>query len=154
MSAVILAVLLGAVAWQVAAQERDGDPAPETEHRMAQRPDMAEGAELYDRFCLACHGLHGDGKGPAEPWLWPRARDFTRGQYKWRTTPTGTPPTDADLAAAIVYGVPGTSMHGFGQTLTRDQITTLVEYLKTFAPDEFAPRRFARRYGWRARRVR
>lgn len=96
------------------------------------------GAGLYDRFCLACHGTQGDGRGPATPWLWPRPRDFTRGEYKWRTTPSGAPPTDGDLAAAIRHGVPGTSMHAFGDTLDEHQVSDLVAHIKGFAPHAFA----------------
>lgn len=115
-------------------------PVPDTPvaRHMSQRPAMSAGAALYDRFCLACHGVHGDGKGPGSPWLWPRPRDFTRGEYKWRSTPTGVPPTDDDLAAAIIHGVPGTSMHGFGQTLDEGQITSLIAYVKDFAPEAFS----------------
>jgi mono/diheme cytochrome c family protein len=92
---------------------------------------------LYDRYCLACHGTQGDGQGPAAPWLWPRPRDFTRGEYKWRSTPSGAPPTSADLAAAIRHGVPGTSMHAFGAILNQRQIDLLVAYLQAFAPEAF-----------------
>lgn len=95
------------------------------------------GAILYDRFCVACHGSYGDGKGPAAPWLWPRPRDFTRGEYKWRSTPSGAPPTSEDLARAIRHGVPGTSMHPFGATLTDEHVDALVAHLRGFAPEVF-----------------
>lgn len=104
----------------------------------ATEPGAASGAALYDRLCLACHGTLGDGHGPAAPWLWPRPRDLTRGEYKWRTTPSGAPPTRDDLAVAIRHGVPGTSMHGFGATLDQAQITALVTYLEQLAPQAFA----------------
>ncbi len=102
-------------------------------------PDaLADGVALYDRFCLACHGSFGDGRGPAAPWLWPRPRDFTRGEYKWRTTASGAPPTDLDLRATIAYGVPGTSMHAFGPILRPAQLDSLVAVVKAFAPEAFA----------------
>jgi mono/diheme cytochrome c family protein len=90
---------------------------------------------LYDRFCLACHGAKGDGQGPAAPWLWPQPRDFTSGEFKWRSTPTGEPPLDDDLARAIRWGVPGTSMHGFGDSLQVEQIAALVVLVKSFATE-------------------
>ncbi|ACY18863.1 c-type cytochrome [Haliangium ochraceum] len=96
------------------------------------------GAQLYDRFCLACHGTYGDGQGPAADWLWPRPRDFTRGEYKWRSTPSGAPPLAADIAAAIRYGAPGTTMHGFGEWLSEGQVAALVVHLRGFAPEAFA----------------
>jgi mono/diheme cytochrome c family protein len=96
-----------------------------------------EGLALYDRFCLACHGTFGDGQGPGAPWLWPRPRDFTSGNYKWRTTTLNSPPTDDDLRRAIMWGVPGTSMHPFGQSLTAAEIDALLLVLKSFAPERF-----------------
>ena len=92
---------------------------------------------LYNRFCLPCHGSAGDGAGPAAPWLWPRPRDFTKAEYKWRSTPSGAPPTLNDLELAIRYGIPGTSMHPFGDNLTSEQITDLAQLLRTFAPSQF-----------------
>ena len=95
-------------------------------------------AANYDRFCLPCHGSLGNGKGPAAPWLWPRPRNFASAEYKWRSTPSGKPPTDKDLAAAIAHGVPGTSMPNFGDVLPDSEIRGLVEHVKGFAPQKFA----------------
>ena len=71
---------------------------------------MAEGKRVYDRACGSCHGRSGDGKGPAAKYLNPPARDFTMGEYKFRSTPSGTIPTDDDIARTIIEGVNGTSM--------------------------------------------
>jgi mono/diheme cytochrome c family protein len=99
----------------------------------------SDGAALYDRFCVACHGAAGDGGGPAAPWLWPRPRDFTRAAYKWRSVPVGTPPTRGDLAGTIRWGAPGTAMPGFGAVLTPPQIDQLVDVVRGFAPDALGP---------------
>ena len=97
-----------------------------------------DGAALYDRFCLACHGATGDGKGPAAAHgLWPAPRDFTRGRYKWRTTPSGKPPSDDDLRRSIREGAPGTSMPGYAGILDDAQIDALLPVLKGFAPERF-----------------
>jgi len=96
----------------------------------------ADGAALYDRYCLPCHGSKGDGKGPGAPWLYPPPRDFTKGEYRWRTTTSGSPPTRADLVAAIRKGVAGTSMHAFA-ILDDTQIDALIGVLKGFAPRKF-----------------
>jgi mono/diheme cytochrome c family protein len=103
----------------------------------------AEPSALYDRYCLACHGAAGDGRGPAAPLLAPAPRDFTSGRYKWRTTPSGQPPTRADLARAIREGAPGTAMPGFGGILDEAQIAALVVELEGFAPRRFAEPRAA-----------
>ena len=53
-------------------------------------------AQLFNRHCAACHGPKGDGQGPAAYLLSPKPRDFTSGTYKFRSTPSGSPPTDGD----------------------------------------------------------
>jgi len=80
-----------------------------------------DGAVLYDRLCLACHGAKGDGRGPAAPWLWPRPRDLTTGELKWQ-----------DAAATIRWGVAGV-MPGFGVALDDAQIDALVAVVRGFA---------------------
>lgn len=129
----ILAVAGAVVAgWQLAGPAADADDAAAG----APTPSV-EAAALYDRLCLACHGEKGDGLGPGAPWLWPRPRDFTRGEMKWRSTDSGKPATDHDIATAIRYGVPGTAMHAFGPNLTGAQINDLVAVVKGFAPDVY-----------------
>ncbi len=87
---------------------------------------------LYDRLCLPCHGADGDGRGPAAAWLWPPPRDFTSGAYKWRSTPSGEPPTSGDIARSIREGMPGTSMHGFGAALSEAEIVALGDLVLAF----------------------
>ena len=62
----------------------------------------------------------------------PRPRDFTRGIYKIRSTPSGTVPTDDDLFRSITNGLPGTSMPGWGVLPERDR-RQVVQYIKTFS---------------------
>jgi mono/diheme cytochrome c family protein len=101
-----------------------------------QSPRALPGWALYDRYCLPCHGAGGDGNGPGAPYTAQRPRDLTRGDFAWRTTPLGQPPTDDDLRVTIRHGAPGTSMPGFD--LPREQLDQLVEIVKAFAPDAFA----------------
>lgn len=118
--------LMIAAAW--AAADKKAEPAPAL--------SRAPGA-LYDRYCLACHGVAGDGAGPAAPFVHPRPRDFTRAQYRWRSTPAGKPPSDDDLARSIRAGAPGTSMPAFEGILSEAQIAELVQTVKGFAPRRF-----------------
>lgn len=99
-------------------------------------PRALPGWTLYDRFCLACHGEDGDGLGPAAPYTRGRPRALTAGEYKWRSTPIGEPPTDDDLRTTIAHGVPGTSMHAFA--LAPAELAELVAVVKAFAPARFA----------------
>ncbi len=91
------------------------------------------GKALYLKSCAQCHGDTGDGKGDAAERLSPKPRDFTTGAYKIRTTPNGEIPTDADLARAIAEGLPGTSMPGWKDALSKAEIAELVAYIKTFS---------------------
>jgi mono/diheme cytochrome c family protein len=94
------------------------------------------GSALYNRYCLACHGVAGDGGGPAAPWLWPRPRDFTRGEYKWRSTRIADGPTADDLARTILLGAPGTSMPGYAGILTDADVAALTTVVGGFAADQ------------------
>lgn len=98
----------------------------------------ARGARVYERACQTCHGLSGNGEGPAARQLSPRPRDFTRGIYKFRSTPSGRAPTTADLVRTIRAGVPRTTMPAWESLLTERQIRDVARYLTTFAPAKFA----------------
>jgi cytochrome c oxidase cbb3-type subunit 2 len=91
------------------------------------------GKELYRRYCITCHGKHGDGAGENAPHLDPRPRDFTRAAFKCRSTPSGSLPTDTDLYNTISRGVYNSAMPSW-EPLTRQQRANLVAYIKTFSP--------------------
>ncbi len=91
------------------------------------------GAEkLYNRHCAACHGIKGDGEGPAAYLLSPKPRNFSLGVYKIRSTPSGSPPTDQDLLRTLKLGIPGTAMPMWDR-LPETDLVALVEYLKSFS---------------------
>ncbi|MEQ1828010.1 MAG: cytochrome c, partial [Pirellula sp.] len=52
---------------------------------------------LYRKHCVQCHGLSGDGYGPAAGLLAPYPRDFRRGTFKFKSTPVGSKPTQSDI---------------------------------------------------------
>ena len=91
------------------------------------------GKVTYERWCAGCHGMQGDGAGPAAERMLPRPRDFTTAQYQIRTTVSGELPTDADILQVIDRGMPGTAMPGWKDRLSRQQREGLVAYLKTFS---------------------
>lgn len=99
--------------------------------------------KLYNRHCAACHGIKGDGSGPAAYLLWPKPRDFTSGLYKFRSTPSGAPPTDQDLLRTMKRGIPGTAMPPWDRLSERD-LGAIVGYVKSFSdifadPDAIEP---------------
>jgi DMSO reductase family type II enzyme heme b subunit len=94
--------------------------------------DLDAGKQVYTHKCAQCHGDDGKGMGPAADVVFPKPRDFTRGVYKIRTTPSGTVPTDDDLFRAITNGLPGTSMPGWSVLPERER-RQVVQYVKTFS---------------------
>ena len=99
---------------------------------------MEEGKAIYFRRCSFCHGLLGDGSGPASDFLDPRPRDFTLGTFKFRTTQSGELPLDTDLFRTVSRGLPGTAMQAFDKDLIKsglseDQRWAVIAYIKTFA---------------------
>ena len=87
----------------------------------------------YHRYCAGCHGERGDGNGENAPYLDPKPRDFQLGVFKCRSTPTGTLPTDQDLADSIARGFDRSNMPQWN-TFTVQQKADLVAWIKHFSP--------------------
>jgi mono/diheme cytochrome c family protein len=62
----------------------------------------------------------------------PPPRDFTSGQFKFRTTASGLLPTDDDLFRTISRGADGTGMPPWKYLLTDEERWALVDYVKSF----------------------
>jgi cytochrome c oxidase cbb3-type subunit 2 len=91
------------------------------------------GSRLFASRCVACHGEKGDGEGPEAHRLSVPPRDFTRGVFKLRSTPTGSLPLDEDLFRTISRGMHGTAMLPFVM-LTEAERWALVAHVKTLSP--------------------
>ena len=89
------------------------------------------GKNVYDQHCAACHGINGDGNGPASVWLYPKPRNFSAGQFKIKSTPGQALPTDGDLLQSVTRGLPGSSMPSFSYLTTaeRDDVVRYVKHL-------------------------
>jgi len=87
----------------------------------------------YRRYCTGCHGDLGDGEGENAQWLDPKPRNFTLGQFKCRSTPTGTLPTDEDLFNTIARGLDSSVMPPWN-TFTKQMRVDLVAWVKHFSP--------------------
>ena len=99
--------------------------------------DKERGAKIYAKRCLMCHGEEGDGDGPGAKRLNPPPRDFTEALYKFKTTGADDPmPNDDDILSMIRDGMPGTSMPGWKDVLSEQEMLDLVLYLKIFAEIE------------------
>jgi len=87
------------------------------------------GQEVYRRRCEGCHGVSGDGNGPAAAFLEVRPRNFQYGLFKFRVTPTGSLPTDGDLMRTLNRGVRGTAMPSFHMLSNKDRMAA-IQYIK------------------------
>ena len=101
----------------------------------AQRPapDLTAGKEAFDANCARCHGPTGAGDGPDAKRMFPKPRKLSEGIFKFRTTASGTLPTDEDLFATISTGLPGSRMPEFTR-LPEETRWQLVNYIKTLSP--------------------
>lgn len=91
---------------------------------------LEEGRLVYIQYCRACHGDHGDGRGPAAKGLRPPPRDFRTGSFKFGAVPAGELPSDDDLKRIIRGGLRGTAMLPW--RLSDAELEAVVQYLKTF----------------------
>ncbi|MCP5088214.1 MAG: c-type cytochrome [Rhodobacteraceae bacterium] len=109
------------------------NPMPEATEEFVEK-----GRGIYMNRCSFCHGLLGDGEGPAAKYLDPRPRDFTLGTFKFRTTHSGELPTNSDLFRTVSRGLPGTAMQAFDNDLIKNGLSEeerwqVISYIKTFA---------------------
>jgi cytochrome c oxidase cbb3-type subunit I/II len=97
-------------------------------------PDaVARGRKVFERYCISCHGVEGDGRGPTADWIEPRPRVLTSGVFKFRSTPSGELPTDADIHRTVTNGLHTTYMPRWAPThpMERDDV---VQYVKSLSP--------------------
>jgi len=93
----------------------------------------ARGKKAFDRYCISCHGVEGDGRGPTAEWIEPKPRVLTSGIFKFRSTPSGTLPTDADLYRTITNGLHTTFMPRWAP-ITEIERRDLVQFVKSLSP--------------------
>lgn len=91
------------------------------------------GRQVYIEYCMACHGITGEGNGPAAKGSVPPPRNFTQGLYKFGLSKDGALPTDEDFARIIKHGLNGTGMLAWD--VSPKQIYAVTQYIKTFAPE-------------------
>ncbi len=103
-------------------------------------PRVAQGAQvvsagkaLFELHCLACHGVAGDGQGPEAHRFFTRPADLRSGNFKFRSTPSGSLPTDEDLERTVRRGLPGSGMVAQDH-LSDAEIRAIILYMKSLSP--------------------
>ena len=89
------------------------------------------GHDTYMNHCMQCHGVNGDGLGPAAQGMNPQPRNFKQGLIKFGSVTSGELPTDDDLKHTIRYGLKGTPMLPWD--ISDDRLNAVVQYIKTFS---------------------
>jgi mono/diheme cytochrome c family protein len=90
------------------------------------------GKAIFEAHCAVCHGLSGDGQGPEAERFFTRPADLRRGSFKFRSTATGSLPTDQDLERTIRRGLPGSAMVAQDH-LSDSEVRDVIAYLKTLS---------------------
>ncbi len=104
---------------------------------------LIHGKQVFTTNCTGCHGLKGDGKGPAanllslpappsinpynssgQPLLGPAPRNFTDTSQQLYFS-------DGELYDAILFGVDGTAMPAWGDMLTVNDIWDVTNFIRT-----------------------
>jgi hypothetical protein len=103
--------------WQVPKEAGEGsNPIPPT------LESISRGKDLYQQYCLPCHGAKGRGDGPMAARLTPKPTDLEE---------SADHHSDGNLAWKIETGRP--PMPAWKGTLSQDQIWDIVNYMGTLA---------------------
>lgn len=91
---------------------------------------LDEGREQFVQNCYACHGMTGDGKGPASHYYRPPPRDLTKGLYKFGGVVDGLPHDD-DFARILEHGLKGTAMLAWD--IPDAELYPIIQYVKSLS---------------------
>lgn len=86
--------------------------------------DLAKGKALYEKHCAACHGP--EGKGDGYTLFDPPVADLTTAEIQKRS--------DAALLQSVHKGIPNTAMGTWTLTLSDEEITLVLGYVRSLAP--------------------
>jgi mono/diheme cytochrome c family protein len=116
-------------------RDEQGNVAPAG--RTVSAHDLNRGRESYMHYCYACHGVNGDGKGPAAAGLRPPPRDFRIASFKFAAVKEGLP-NDWDLFRIVKGGLHGSAMLEWD--IPDGEIDIIIQFIKTFPPPPCDPK--------------
>lgn len=130
---IVIAIPLIVLATALRLQDEDG--VARGGSIVSQNEPLPAGRRLYLDHCARCHGDDGSGNGLEARRFKTPPTDFTAGQYKFRSTPSGMPPLPEDVFRTLAEGLRGTGMlpqlH-----LSPDQRWAVTRYLLTLLPPQ------------------
>ncbi len=85
--------------------------------------NMKNGEGLYNKYCASCHGVKGDGNGPAALALNPKPTDFLDKAY-------GVMRSRVDYYESIMNGRPDTTMPPWKGTLSERDVWDIIDYIE------------------------
>lgn len=95
------------------------------DNTIADDATLARGKAVYSAQCLACHGVNGDGNGPAAVNLPVPPADFT--------DPSHLIHSESTMESYVRNGFPNSGMPPFQGVLSDQQIADVVAYIRAFA---------------------
>jgi mono/diheme cytochrome c family protein len=84
--------------------------------------DVNRGRAVYERHCLACHGVGGRGDGPEAASLRTKPANFHRAISMLKS--------DEELLRVIEYGVVFSPMHSWQGKLTEGELQDVLAYIR------------------------
>ena len=91
---------------------------------------LEKGRKEYMHYCYACHGVNGDGEGPAGQGYRPPPRDFRTASFKFGAVRSGELPNDDDLMRIVRGGLHGTAMLEWD--VSDNELSNILQFIKTF----------------------
>lgn len=86
---------------------------------------LVHGKQIFTTNCIGCHGLQGNGQGPARNFISnPVPRNLTDASQQLFFS-------DGEMYHAILFGVDGTAMPAFGDLLTVNDIWDVTNFIRT-----------------------
>lgn len=85
---------------------------------------LLHGKQIYLTNCIGCHGINGDGNGPAAEFMEPKPFNFTNPQVQQQHS-------EGQYYHFLLLGLPGSAMPAWGDYLTVQDIWDVINFLRT-----------------------